>query len=81
MSQSEFEAKWHHKIVRPRGLHWQIPIKDYRVTACLYEYEEGKVTIFAIMALDYTPENKHWFTFHLSPSDMEWLDKDIEIKA
>lgn len=79
MNQAEFENKWLRKKVKPLGKHYQIPIKEYVVTGALLEYEANKVTIFAIMALDYSTENKHWFTMHIAPEDMHWLDEDFEI--
>jgi hypothetical protein len=76
--QQSFEAKWHKKIVRPKGKYYQIPIKFYNVTAALYEWD-GDETIFAIMAEDYSPENKHWFTIHLAPEELSKLDEDFDI--
>lgn len=79
MNDQEFEEKWLNKKVKPRGLHYQIPIKEYIVTAALFEFESNGQSIWAIKALDYSLENKHWFTFKLAPSDIEWINKDFEI--
>jgi hypothetical protein len=76
----EFAQKWHYKVVTPKGK-YQIPQKDYVVTAALLNHgaEEG-ITIFAIMATDYTVENKQWITFHLNSQEVEDLDNAFEIK-
>lgn len=71
-----FEEKWHRKIVKPKGLKYNVPDKEYFVTSAL-EYETE--TIFAIKALDYSIENKHWITFHLTSEDAAKLDDGFEI--
>ncbi len=75
----EFEEKWKGKWVRPKGKIYKIPIKNYLVTAALYDYFGDGETTFAIMAEDYNMKtNKHWFTIKLRPEDMKHLD-DFEI--
>lgn len=78
-----FEAKWHMKRVRFTGHHWQIPLKDYVVTAALfggsYVLAEPRETVFAVMAVDYTRENAHYITFKLAPEQLADLDKAFEI--
>jgi hypothetical protein len=75
--QEQFEAKWHKRWVRPLGKHYQIPIKDYHVTAALLKWD-GEETIFAVMASDYNTENKHWFTIKVAPQDLSKLEEDFE---
>lgn len=77
MTQEEFESKYHYKIVRQIGHVYQdIPEKEYIVTSALIGEEES---IFAIKAVDYNTENKHWFTFHLSKADFDAVLADFEI--
>ena len=78
MNAKEFEDQWFKKIVRPLGTHYQIPIKDYLVTAALYEWEDGN-TKFAIRALDYSTENKQWFTINIAPDEFELCMSDFEV--
>ncbi len=73
MTQSEFEEKWHNKLVRPLG-HYKIPDKEYFVTACLLDERK-----FAIMATDYSPENKHYITFDLGDEELKELENRFEI--
>ena len=79
MNAEEFEEKWLYKKVKPLGLHYKIPIKEYIVTAALYCYEPNNITIWAIQALDYTLENKNWFTFRLNSEEVEIINTDFEI--
>ena len=77
----EFEAKWHGKIIRPKGKHYRIPIKRYLVTVALYKYEDN-VTIFGIMAEDYKfgkDSNGHFFTVKIGPEELEECMNDFEI--
>lgn len=82
ITQLEFENKWHYKIVKPTG-HHNIPDKQYYVTACLLDVatdsDGSPISKFAIMALDYNVDNKHWITFDLSREEIEYLDKKFEI--
>lgn len=78
MTQEEFEGKWHNKIVKPLGGYYQIPIKEYWVTAALLNYEDD-VSIFAIKALDYSQDNKHWFTIRMAEDELEERLADFEI--
>jgi hypothetical protein len=78
--QQAFSDKWHYKVVVPKGK-YQIPQKEYVVTAALLDHgAEDGISIFAIMATDYTPENKQWITFHLNSQEVEDLDNAFEIK-
>lgn len=79
--QKEFEAKYHGKKVRPLGNYYKnLPQKEYIVTAALLNWEDnGKTTIFAIKALDYNLENKHWTTFYISDDDFDKTMSDFEI--
>ena len=76
-----FEEKWHNQIVRPKGLHYKcLPIKNYRVTAALYKYEVGDITVFGIMAEDYNPKtNGHFFTIRMGPEELEKCLNDFAI--
>lgn len=76
--QQAFEVKWHMKLVRPRGLHWKLPPKDYFVTAALLNQLDGE-TIVAIMAVDYSRENVHYITLHLAPEQLPKLEEGFEI--
>ena len=76
MTQLEFENKWHGKVIRPKGV-YEILNKEYFVTAALIE--EGGCSVFAIMAVDYTIENKHYFTFRMSPEEVSKLEDGFEI--
>ncbi len=76
--QKAFEAKWHMKQVRLRGIHWKLPIKDYVVTCALLK-RDGDETVFAVMATDYTTENKHYITIRLASEQLSHLDEDFEI--
>lgn len=75
MNQEEFASKWHNKIVVPIG-NYEIPVKEYYVTAALYKYDLDDITIFAILGMD----NSGWFTFELTPEEVENLDKEFRIK-
>lgn len=74
MTALEFEEKWHQKLVRPKS-YYKIPDKEYIVTAALFDEE----TTFAIMATDYTLENKQYITFKLSEEEVDKLDERFEI--
>ena len=81
LSAVDFEKQWHGRIVRPRGNHYKIPIKNYVVTAALYKYE-GDVTIFGIMAEDYVPGpdgNAHLFTIRIGSEEFDECMNDFEI--
>jgi hypothetical protein len=43
------------------------------------DYEPDGTTIFAIMALDYSLENKHWFTIMIAPEELAEKMADFEI--
>lgn len=75
MTQDQFEQKWYLKLVKPTG-HYQIPDKEYFVT-CSFLTEDGAK--FAIMATDYSRENKHYITFDLAPDEIQELDNRFEI--
>lgn len=79
LKQKDFGNKYLHKIVRPLGTYYEIPIKEYIVTAALLEFEENGVTIFAIKALDYSVENKHWITIRIARDELEERLADFEI--
>ena len=80
MDAAEFEAKWYNQIVLPRGNYFKIPMKVYMVTAALYEYEENKDTILAVVSEEYNPpDNIEWFTIKISPEDLEEALADFEI--
>lgn len=67
-------------MVRPRGEHYNIPNKEYTVTAALFEYEENGESIFAIMSEDYKPgDNPEWFTFRESPERLHLIEEEFEI--
>lgn len=77
-----FEAQWKNKIVRLKGKCFKFPKKNYQVTAALYQYEDGDVTIFAIMAEDYIfgpDSNRQWFTIKINPEDFDKCMDDFEI--
>ena len=77
----EFEAKWHGKIIRPKGKCYQIPIKRYLVTAALYKYKDD-ITVFGIMAEDYKfgkDSNGHFFTIKIGIEELEECMNDFEI--
>lgn len=76
ITQEEFEDKWQGKIVKPLG-HYKIPDKEYFVTAALLDQPSGNK--LAIMATDYTPENKQWITIDLADEEVELLDERFEI--
>lgn len=77
--QTEFEQKFLNKIVKPSGKYYQLPIKEYIVTAALLNYENNDITIFAIKALDYNLDNKHWFTIKIAKSEFDKCMSDFEI--
>jgi len=74
--QKAFETKWHEKIVRPKGVHYQIPQTEYLVSAALYKWDPGDITIFAIVGPDGPP---NWFTIKVAPEDLHWIEEDFEI--
>ncbi len=76
MTPEQFEKKWHQKLVKPID-HYNIPIKEYFVTAALLD-EDGCAK-WAIMATDYSLENKQWITFDLAPKEVELLEDRFEI--
>lgn len=77
--QKEFENKYHYKVVRPLN-HYNIPKKEYVVTSALLNWEDdGKTTVFAIKALDYSLENKHWFTIKIASDEFHKCINDFEI--
>ncbi len=80
MTQEEFESKYHYKIIKPRGGYFKFPIKEYIVTAALLNYEDnGKTTILAIKALDYSLENKQWITIKIDKDELEARLEDFEV--
>lgn len=84
MNALDFETKWQTKIVRPTAyglaVYSWLPNKEYKVTASLLDWEDdGKTTIFAVLALDYNLDNKHWFTFHFTQDQVAALDTIFEI--
>ncbi len=80
MTQKDFEQKFHYKVIKPNGLIFDIPIKEYVVTAALLNFEENEtVSIFAIKATDYNLENKHAFTFRINKDELEAQISDFTI--
>lgn len=80
MTQEEFEKKWFQQWVKPRGIHYKIPQKNYIVTAALYKGGAEEESIFAIISEDYKPgANPEWFTLHVNEEDLVKLDEDFEI--
>jgi hypothetical protein len=78
--QQKFESTYHYKVVRPLGKVYQIPQKEYIVTSALLNWEDdGKTTIFAIKALDYTVENKQWITIKIAADEFEKCISDFEV--
>ncbi len=78
--QIEFAKKYHHKLVKPLGNCFNIPIKEYIVVAALLNHEDdGKTTVLVFKATDYSPENPHLFTFKIAVEDLEKSLADIEI--
>lgn len=79
--QKDFESKYHFKVVKPRGeVYKNLPIKEYIVTTALLNWEDNEdTTIFAIKALDYTLENKHWITIHIKKDELEKCMADFDI--
>ncbi len=80
MNQEEFEKKWFQKWVKPKGIHYQIPQKNYIVTAALYKgAADEQSSIFAIISEDYKPgTNPEWFTLHVADEDLVKLDEEFE---
>lgn len=80
MTQQEFTDKYYHKVVRPLGKFYKLPQKEYLVTAALLNFDdEGQTTIFAIQALDYDSNNKHWFTLQIDIKQLDERMADFEI--
>lgn len=79
--QQDFETKYHYKIVKLLGNHYKtLPQKEYIVTSALFNWEDdGKTTIFAIKALDYNLENKHWITIKIAADEFDKCIADFEI--
>lgn len=69
-----FEETYLHKIVRPRGNYYDLPMEDYVVTAALYEFEGDGVSIFAI-----EHDGDHWFTIKIEKEEFEECMADFEI--
>lgn len=65
----DFEEKWLNKVVRPTG-HYNIPDKNYLVTAALYHWEDN-ITKFAIFS-------DGFITFDLEDDEVELLDERFE---
>lgn len=82
ITQKEFEQKWHYKKVKSKG-YYKIPDVEYYVTACLLDSAPEsncfQLTKFAIMACDYSSENRNWLTFDLAPEEVDKLDERFEI--
>ncbi len=80
-TQASFENQWWYKVVVPRmgGKLDGLPVKRYLITAALWQYNEDKSTILALYAFDYSLENKHWFTIHVKPEDMEATLGSLEV--
>jgi hypothetical protein len=77
--QERFAEKYHFKLVKLTGNYFkQIPQKEYIVTSALFNWE-GDVTIFALKALDYNLENKHWFTIKIAANEFREAMADVEI--
>ena len=78
--QKDFSAKYHLKVVKPRGNYYKLPIKEYFVTSSLLNWEdEGETTVFAVKALNYNLENKHWFTIKVNKKELDIFTSDFEI--
>ena len=78
--QKEFANKYHYKIVKPLGNYYKLPIKKYIVTTALLNWEDNNTTtIFAIKALDYNLENKHWITIKIAEYEFDKCIADFEI--
>jgi len=75
MTRQQFEEKWYLKTVKPTG-HYEIPDKEYFVTCSILQPHGAK---FAIMATDYTLENKHYITFDLAQEEIEELENRFQI--
>lgn len=72
-AQEVFEKRWHQKWVKNKGLHWNIPLGVYFVTAALLEWEDAR-SIFAISGSEGN------FTFYLAQSDLLALEEDFVIQ-
>lgn len=75
-----FAETWHEKIVIPLG-HYNIPQKEYLVTAALHHYDRDDESIFAVMATDYGKQNSDWFTYHLTDEDLHDLPNRFKVKT
>lgn len=76
--QKAFEAKWHMKQVRFRGIHWKLPVKDYVVMGSLLKWKDDD-TIIGLIATDYSLENGQAITIHVASDELFKLDEDFEI--
>jgi len=79
MDKAEFEKIFLGKLVRNKGQFFDIPISEYLVTAALFEFDPGDVTILAIMSKDYTPENTQWYTLKIDPVDFKAAIRDFDV--
>lgn len=75
MTKAEFEDKWHTKIVRNVGTHWNLPVGEYWVSDALLNYDVENITIFAIMGVTGN------FTIKLSSEQLPWLDEEFIIQG
>ena len=48
-------------------------------SSLLYWENDNKTTIFAIQALDYTVENKHWFTIKIDREELQQRISDFKL--
>lgn len=77
MTQEELNEKWLRKLVKPKG-YYNIPDKEYFVTSAVLG--QDCFLKFAIMATDYSRENKQWITIDISDEkEVGALDDRFEI--
>ena len=76
MNENEFAEKWLNKLVRYKGQYYKIPTDvTYKVTAALYQYDDGGLTIFAVMSEKWNPPvNIDWFTIRMSDDELKELE-------
>lgn len=77
--QEEYAKKWHRMVVRSKG-YYQIPDRNYFVTAALFNNDiEKQESVFAIMSDKWSKDHPEWYTIMVPNADINKLDERFEI--
>jgi len=80
MNKELFEKSFLGKTVRAKGEYFQsIPPGEYLVTAALYEFDPGDLTILAIVHHTYSKDNPQWYTVKIAPEEFAAAIRDFDV--